>query len=153
MKNSSFTLFTLGVFGLVIACGSGGGQGAKTAELGASGMKEAQYQVAGEKIYTRYCAQCHQAGGEGLASLYPPLKNSDYLMQDLKRAACIISNGAMNEIIVNGKAYNQAMPANPQLSPLEVAEVLTYISNSWGNDAGISNVKEVEKWLNECEEY
>ena len=110
-----------------------------------------QYQVEGAKIYVAYCANCHQQDGKGLASLYPPLAESDYLLDDLARAACIIKNGQMKEIVVNGETYNQMMPGNP-ISNLEIAEVLTYITNTWGNDAGLTGVKDIDKWLEECEE-
>lgn len=110
-----------------------------------------QYKVEGAKIYATYCENCHQNDGKGLASLYPPLAASDYLLENLPRAACIIKNGQNKAIIVNGTSYNQMMPANP-ITPLEVAEVLTFISNSWGNEAGLTSVKEVEKWLKKCDE-
>ena len=110
-----------------------------------------QYQVQGAKIYATYCANCHQQDGKGLASLYPPLAGSDYLMEDLARAACIIKNGQSKEIVVNGVTYNQMMPGNP-ISNLEIAEVLTYITNAWGNEAGLTGVKDVDKWLEACEE-
>lgn len=115
-------------------------------------VKLQQYIVQGKQLYLTYCMNCHQGEGTGLAQLYPPLAGSDYLLSDLPRAACIIKNGAMKEMTVNGKVYNQMMPGNPSLTPLEIAEILTYVSNSWGNEAGISNVKEVEKWLQECKE-
>ena len=111
-----------------------------------------QYQVQGAKIYSTYCANCHQQDGKGLAALYPPLAGSDYLMADFNRAACIIKNGQAKEIEVNGVTYNQMMPANP-LTNLEVAEVLTFIANAWGNEKGLVGVKEVDEWLKECENY
>ena len=110
-----------------------------------------QYTVQGMSLYTKHCAQCHQSNGEGLAALYPPLKNADYLLEDLPRAACTIKNGLVKSIKVNGVTYNQMMPGLTQLTPLEVAEILTYITNSWGNAKGLTEVKEVEKWLQECE--
>jgi len=110
-----------------------------------------QYKVQGMALYTKHCAQCHQATGEGLASLYPPLKQADYLLEDLPRAACIIINGQVQTIKVNGKTYNQMMPGVQNLTPLEVAEILTYVTNSWGNAKGLIEVKEVEKWLTNCE--
>ncbi|GAB4246163.1 MAG: hypothetical protein Tsb0034_25010 [Ekhidna sp.] len=137
------------VFG-AIACGS------KTEKKEASTLNSRdeirlkQYQVQGAKIYATYCANCHQQDGKGLASLYPPLAGSDYLMADLKRAACIIKNGQFQEIVVNGQTYNQMMPANP-LTNLEIAEVITFITNAWGNEAGLTGVKEVDQWLQECE--
>ncbi|MEM7297298.1 MAG: cytochrome c [Bacteroidota bacterium] len=110
-----------------------------------------QYQVQGAKIYATYCANCHQQDGKGLASLYPPLAGSDYLLEDLKRAACIIKNGQSDEIVVNGVTYNQMMPGNP-ITNLEVAEVLTFITNAWGNEAGLIGVKDVDDWIDSCEE-
>lgn len=110
-----------------------------------------QYKVHGMALYTKHCAQCHQATGEGLASLYPPLKQADYLLADLPRAACIMVNGQVQTIKVNGKTYNQMMPGIQNLTPLEVAEILTYVTNSWGNAKGLIEVKEVEKWLQACE--
>lgn len=110
-----------------------------------------QYKVEGAKVYATYCANCHQQDGKGLAAVFPPLAGSDYLMADLKRAACIIKNGQAKEIVVNGETYNQMMPGNP-ITNLEIAEVITYITNEWGNEAGLTGVKEVDKWLQECEE-
>ena len=110
-----------------------------------------QYSVQGMSLYTKHCQQCHQANGEGLAALYPPLKNADYLLEDLPRAACIIKNGLVQSIKVNDVSYNQMMPGVTQLTPLEVAEIITYITNSWGNAKGLTEVKDVEKWLQECE--
>ena len=110
-----------------------------------------QYKVEGAKIYATYCANCHQQDGKGLASLYPPLAASDYLLENLPRAACIIKNGQSKEIVVNGATYNQMMPGNP-ITNLEVAEVLTYIANTGGNEAGLVGVKDVDQWIDECEE-
>lgn len=110
-----------------------------------------QYKVQGKQLYKTHCANCHQENGEGLAKLYPPLAKSDYLMGDLKRAACIIKNGMNKEIVVNGTTFHQMMPANEALTPLEIAEILTYISNSWENEAGISATRDVTTWLRQCE--
>ncbi|MEM6736872.1 MAG: cytochrome c [Bacteroidota bacterium] len=110
-----------------------------------------QYQVEGARLYATYCANCHQQDGKGLASLYPPLAESDYLLADLSRAACIIKNGQLGEIVVNGITYNQMMPGNA-ITNLEVAEILTYITNAWGNETGLTGVKDVDKWLKNCEE-
>jgi cytochrome c551 len=124
---------------------------ASAEENGNTEMRQTQYTVQGQALYSTYCANCHQKEGNGLAGLYPPLAGSDFLLADLSRAACGIKNGLKGEILVNGKTYNMPMPANNQLSPLEIAEIITYISNSWGNNKGLSGVKEVEKWLMECE--
>lgn len=115
-------------------------------------LKFDQYMVNGKKIYDAYCANCHQSKGEGLARLYPPLAGSDYLLANIPRAACIVKNGQFKEIEVNGVTFNQMMPALPHLTNLEIAEVITYVSNSWGNEGGFQSVKEVNKWLTSCQE-
>ena len=73
-------------------------------------------------------------------------------MSDLKRAACIVKNGIEGEIVVSGRTFNQPMPGLPDLTPIEVAEIVTYVSNSWGNEAGISSTRDVSIWLKKCEE-
>lgn len=149
-------LNTIGVSLLTIILFSCGG-GAQTQEKETSSLNSRdeirlkQYQVQGAKVYATYCANCHQQDGKGLASLYPPLAGSDYLLENLPRAACIIKNGQSKEIVVNGVTYNQMMPGNP-ITNLEVAEVLTFIANAWGNEGGLVGVKDVDKWLKECEE-
>lgn len=151
MRNKILTLI-LGI--IFVACGGSGGKKEESADSGMSSRDEIrlqQYRVEGAKIYATYCANCHQQDGKGLASLYPPLAGSDYLLENLPRAACIIKNGQSKEIVVNGVTYSQMMPANP-ITNLEIAEVLTFIGNAWGNEAGLIGVKDVDKWLLECEE-
>jgi mono/diheme cytochrome c family protein len=86
----------------------------------------------GEEVYTANCASCHQPAGEGVEAAFPPLAKTAYL-KDQKRAISIILKGQEGEITVNGKKYNTAMVALPQLSDREVADVLNFVSNSWGN--------------------
>ncbi|WP_421764390.1 c-type cytochrome [Ekhidna sp.] len=149
-------LISKGVVVLTIVLFSCGGGTEKKEEKSSSltsrdEIRLKQYQVQGAKVYATYCANCHQQDGKGLASLYPPLAGSDYLLENLPRAACIIKNGQSKEIVVNGVTYNQMMPGNP-ITNLEVAEVLTFIANAWGNEGGLVGVKDVDKWLEECEE-
>jgi len=87
----------------------------------------------GKQIYMQSCFACHQANGEGLASAFPPLAKSDYLNADVDRTIDIVLKGKTGEITVNGKKYNSVMTAQ-QLSDEEVANVLTYVYNSWGNN-------------------
>lgn len=88
--------------------------------------------TAGEKIFNQICFACHQASGQGLPGVFPPLAGSDFLMADPKRAAGIVLHGLQGEVVVNGVPYNQVMP--PQnLTDQEVANVLTFVMNSWGN--------------------
>lgn len=88
----------------------------------------------GKEIYTKTCQACHQENGAGIPNAFPPLAKSDYLNEDVTRAIGVVLHGKTGEITVNGTVYNSAMPAQT-LSEKEVAEVLTYVYNSWGNKA------------------
>ncbi len=151
MKNSTLVVLCLVLFASCSGSSSNSDNSEKSELSSRDEIRLKQYKVEGAKIYATYCANCHQQDGKGLASLYPPLAESDYLMEDLARAACIIKNGQSKEIVVNGATFNQMMPGNP-ISNLEVAEVLTYITNEWGNDGGLTGVKDVDSWLENCEE-
>ncbi|MFC4871462.1 copper-containing nitrite reductase [Negadavirga shengliensis] len=87
---------------------------------------------AGKKLYMQACFACHQASGEGIPNAFPPLANADYLNADENRAIDVLLHGLSGEIEVNGKKYNSMMPAQ-NLSDEEVANVLTYVYNNWGN--------------------
>ncbi len=88
--------------------------------------------VNGKILYEANCAACHQRAGEGLAGAFPPLANSDYLMAREDKGAGIILHGLTGEIVVNGTKYDGVMP-QMQLNDDEIASILTYIRNSWGN--------------------
>ncbi len=102
--------------------------------------------ASGKNIYTKTCFACHQANGEGITSAFPPLANSDYLNADVKRAISIVLRGKTGEITVNGEKYNSVM-TKQTLTDDEVADVLTYVYNSWGNNktnVKVSTVQEVK---------
>jgi len=86
----------------------------------------------GSEIYSDFCMNCHLPNGEGVANVYPPLAQSDYLMENQEASIRGLKYGLKGEIVVNGKTYNSAMAALG-LSDDEVADVMNYISNSWGN--------------------
>ncbi len=89
--------------------------------------------ASGKQIYTNTCFACHQANGEGIASAFPPLAESDYLNADVNRSINIVLHGKTGEITVNGQKYNSVM-TKQALTNEEVADVLTYVYNSWGNN-------------------
>lgn len=86
----------------------------------------------GSEIYTDFCISCHLPNGNGVERIYPPLAKSDYLMKNREASIKGIKYGQEGEIIVNGKKYNSNMAALG-LSDDEVADVMNYITNSWGN--------------------
>jgi mono/diheme cytochrome c family protein len=65
----------------------------------------------------------------------------------MHRSIWIMKHGKEGEILVNGQVYNQAMPANPNLSPLDLAQIATYLYNSWGMNEGVIDAPRVEQYL------
>lgn len=88
----------------------------------------------GRRLYT-HCIACHQSNGRGLTPLYPPLDGSDYVVGDPRRLARILMHGIEGPIEVLGERYDQAMPAAPISRDADIAAVMTYIRQAWGNDA------------------
>jgi mono/diheme cytochrome c family protein len=90
----------------------------------------------GEGVYAAVCAACHQANGEGLAGVFPPLKGAGGFYGDPANHAGIIKKGLSGEIEVLGVKYTGAMPPQSQLTDYDVAAVATYERLSWGNSDG-----------------
>jgi len=103
------------------------------AELTGSATKE-QRIAAGRVLYNGTCSVCHQQNGEGLAGVFPPLANSDYLMADANRAIEVVLNGLVGPVTVNGSPFNSVMPPMSQLNDDEIANILTFTLNNWGNE-------------------
>jgi mono/diheme cytochrome c family protein len=104
--------------------------------------------VAGEEIFQDFCLQCHLTTGAGVSGVFPPLKDSDYLMNNIDKSIAGIKFGLKGEIVVNDEIYDGVM-AKQGLDNEEIADVMNYILNQWGNsyDAQITNqqVSEVQK--------
>jgi nitrite reductase (NO-forming) len=75
--------------------------------------------------------------------VFPPLAKSDFLLADRKRAIGIVLNGLTGPVNVNGAHFNSVMPPMSQLNDDEVANILTFALNSWGNNGGQVSAKEV----------
>jgi len=106
-----------------------------------------QYAIPGKALYESHCANCHQSDGRGLGKLIPPLRDADYFKESVHRTAWIIRNGQTGEIVVNGQKFDQAMPPNPTLKPLEIAQIATYLYNIWGMNEGIITSSDIESYL------
>ncbi len=89
-------------------------------------------QQRGKAIYNNVCVQCHLANGEGVANAFPPLAKSDWLKNKVTESIRSIKYGLSGEITVNGKKYNNVMTPLG-LSNQEIADVMNYTSNTWGN--------------------
>jgi mono/diheme cytochrome c family protein len=90
----------------------------------------------GKIVYNKTCVACHQMNGAGIPGAFPPLAKSDYLNADVNRAIKQTLNGSLGPITVNGKKYVTPMPKQV-LSDQQIADVLTYIYASWGNNKSV----------------
>lgn len=98
----------------------------------------------GKRTYMQTCFACHQSEGQGVPNAFPPLAKSDYLNADVDRAIGVVLHGLTGEITVNGQKYNSIM-TRQSLSSDEIANVLTYVYNSWGNSKQVVTPAMVEK--------
>ena len=106
-------------------------------------LTKAQQIEAGSVLYKGTCSTCHQENGAGLANVFPPLAESDYLTSDPQRAIAVVLNGLSGPVTVNGAGYNSVMPPMSQLNDDEVANILTYALNAWGNTGPAITANEV----------
>jgi len=103
--------------------------------------------ASGKILYAANCAACHQPEGEGLAGVFPPLAKSDYLMALKDKGVSIPLHGLTGKIKVNGKEYDGIMP-QMMLSDDEIASIMTYVRNAWGNKGDLVTAAEVNKSRN-----
>ncbi|WP_252729828.1 c-type cytochrome [Zobellia uliginosa] len=88
----------------------------------------------GAEIYTDFCVTCHLEGGEGITGTFPPLAKSDYLAQNREASIRGVKYGQQGEMTVNGVTYNNIMTPMG-LDDDEIADVMNFIMNSWGNSS------------------
>jgi mono/diheme cytochrome c family protein len=108
-----------------------------------------RYYSSGALVYESHCNNCHGGNGEGLSALIPPLNDTVYLRKNKKELACIVKFGIKGPIVIKDKTFDEIMPAN-DLSPIEIAQVLTYIGNSFGNKLNTINQEDVRTDLTKC---
>ena len=119
---------------------------AVAARANAAGTLTRQDQIAaGKQLFTGTCSVCHQTTGEGLPGVFPPLAKSDYLLKDINHTISIPLHGLTGKVTVNGQEYDSVMPPMSQLNDDEVANILTYVLNSWGNPGGQVSKKDVSE--------
>jgi len=99
----------------------------------------------GRRLFTSICAACHQPTGLGRPNMFPPLAGSDFLNADKNRAIQIVIHGRQGEVVVNGIKFNNNMPSFP-LGDQDIANVLTFVYNSFGN-SGLAVTPEEVKTL------
>ena len=132
------SIFLFAIIAIIISC-----QNQETIDL-------QNYLSNGKDIYKTKCQNCHGENGEGLGKLAPPLTDSVFLNNNKARLACIIKNGTAEKLIINGKEYQEKMPAFPELADIDVAQVMVYITNSFGNHQGFVPYNKVSVQLQQC---
>lgn len=108
-----------------------------------------RYYSAGVLVYQSHCQNCHGDKGQGLNSLIPPLTDTVLLKKYTNKFTCQLKNGLSGKITVAGKDFDGTMPAS-DLTPIEMAQVVTYVTNSFGNKQGIFTDDQVQTALNNC---
>jgi nitrite reductase (NO-forming) len=98
----------------------------------------------GKNVFATNCLACHQAEGQGIPAAFPPLAKSDYLNADVHRAVGAVVHGLTGEVTVNGNKFNSVMPVLA-LNDEDVANVMTFVLNSWENKGGEVKPEDVAK--------
>ncbi len=154
LNTTSYACAVIAAMSMIAACdaSSPGPAGSDTAVHDAEvkmaaadpGSPSMQKQMSeGEKSYAAACAACHQPDGSGMTGAFPPLAKSDYLMDDKSRSVELVVNGLTGPVTVNGVDYDGVMPPMSQLKDVEIANILTYVRNSWGNSGDPVSASEV----------
>jgi nitrite reductase (NO-forming) len=104
----------------------------------------------GKQVYMGLCFACHQPDGKGLPNAFPPLAGSDFLQADRDRAVRIVLKGLSGPVTVNGQTINSVMPPQEAvLTDAQIADVLTYVNNAWGNKGDAFSAAKVKAIRNE----
>jgi len=117
---------------------------------GENEIKKAQFFTNGKSLYTVNCENCHGVKGEGLGNLYPPLSDTASIQSNRTRLSCMIKYGIHEELIIDNRKFDTEMPANLSLTEQEIAYILTYVGNSFGNELGLVSTEEVSSTLKRC---
>lgn len=88
----------------------------------------------GKAVYTQYCLTCHQADGSGVPGMHPPLSAGSWVGKDPNELIAIMMKGLSGKIEVNGEVYKNFMPSHAQLTDDQLADVLSFVRSSFGNN-------------------
>ncbi|TAE35991.1 MAG: cytochrome c [Sphingobacteriales bacterium] len=113
-------------------------------------VKYTRYFADGAQLYKSHCQNCHSATGQGLAQLIPPLTDTLFLRKYRAQLPCIVQYGIADSITIHQQVYHFKMPANPKLAAIDLAKLLTFVTNSFGNKQGLYDISEIENHLKNC---
>jgi len=104
----------------------------------------------GKKVFTQICIACHQANGQGIPGVFPPLAGSEWANGSEERIIRIVLHGLNGKITVEGKNFENAMASlGGTLKDEQIANVLTYVRSEWGNNSPAVSAETVAKIRNE----
>jgi mono/diheme cytochrome c family protein len=132
---------------LMIGALSAGAQVKKPAPAKPATVKQAggaAAQIAkGKVLYKQYCISCHQENGTGVPRMNPPLVKTEYVLGDKTRLIGILLKGLNEDVEINGDYFTNPMPSQAALKDQEIADILSYVRNSFGNKASTVSAAEV----------
>jgi len=99
----------------------------------------------GEKVYTKVCLPCHMADGGGVPNMNPPLIQTSYVLGDKTKLIGIVLHGMNERVPIDGDYYSNNMAPHNDLTDQQIADVLTYVRNSFGNKASAVTPVEVKQ--------
>ncbi|HAQ19787.1 MAG TPA: cytochrome C [Prolixibacteraceae bacterium] len=147
-------IFSVMMLILIVSCGSNT-DNKKAATAGSEQVtseinKNLPAQVAekvhpGKAVYTKYCLTCHQSDGSGVPNMHPPLTPGSWVSKDPSELIAVMMKGLSGKIEVNGEVYNSFMPSQAQLTDEEIANVLSYVRSSFGNNSSPVTPEMVKK--------
>jgi len=95
-------------------------------------------------VYQQTCLACHQADALGVQNMNPPLIKTKYVLGNKTTLVQIVLKGMTGEVEIDGETYHNVMAPHNDLSDQQIADVLTYVRNSWGNKAAAISPAEVK---------
>lgn len=105
--------------------------------------------AAGKKVYDQFCLACHMDDGTGVPGMNPPLVNTDWVLGDKERPIKVVLNGLSEPVEINGEIYQNAMAPHNFLDDQQIADVLTFVRQSFGNKASAITAEEVAEVRNQ----
>ena len=99
----------------------------------------------GKTVYLTYCLPCHKADGSGVPNLNPPLIKSKGVQGDKATLITMVLKGSSGKVEIDGETFKNTMPAQLHLSDQQIADVLTYVRNSFDNKADAVTPAEVKE--------
>jgi mono/diheme cytochrome c family protein len=116
-------------------------KGVKVKATGGSAAAEAS----GKVVYMQNCLPCHQQDGGGVQNMNPPLIKTTYVLGEKNRLINIVLKGFNEDVEINGETYSNAMPSFAHLTNQQIADVLTFVRNNFGNKAPAVTKADVNK--------